>query len=66
MELTEWYQPPIEPVRVGWYESTFFDAGWTYEERIWWDGFLWRESPKGFILFNQARTWRGATSEQTT
>jgi hypothetical protein len=59
MDLTEWYEPAIKPVRVGWYEASFFDCGWMYEWRVWWDGHIWRASPEGNSLVGQYITWRG-------
>lgn len=60
--LTDWYPPEIKPVRVGEYEISFFDCGWQYEYRAWWDGAIWRATNGGGWSFvNQELTWRGQT-----
>lgn len=64
MELTDWFKPPLMPERVGWYEAQFFDCGWSYEWRVWFDGHIWRNEREGWALQDQKVTWRGQT-EQT-
>jgi len=63
---TEVFPNGVKPVRVGWYEHIGFDAGWTYEWRIWWDGTEWREQPGGRRLTFQDYSWRGLTEEACT
>jgi hypothetical protein len=62
--VTDWYEPHQKPVRVGWFECSFFDCGWPYEWRVWFDGTVWRDKPGGNSLIDQQQTWRGLT-EQT-
>lgn len=62
--LTDWFKPPLTPEHVGWYDAHFFDCGWPYEWRIWWNGLQWLDKPDGNSLIEQNQTWRGQT-EQT-
>lgn len=59
--LTEWYEPYQKPKRVGYYEISFVDLGWTFEWKAWWDGRLWRDAQDGWALHDQQQTWRGLT-----
>lgn len=59
MERTDFFPPEVKPVHVGWYETAWFDAGWLYDVKIWWDGEAWRDKPDGWALFDQYVTWRG-------
>jgi hypothetical protein len=61
VSMTEWFKPPITPVRVGAYELCIYDAGWTYEWKAWWDGYVWRDTQDGWALTDQNQTWRGQT-----
>lgn len=61
---TDWYEPHQKPVRVGLYEISFFDSGWSYEWWALWDGRHWRDH-SGCTLIDQNITWRGLTTEQT-
>jgi hypothetical protein len=62
--LTDWFLPPAKPKRIGWYDAHFFDCGWPYEWRVWFDGMVWRDRDGGLTLIDQNLTWRGQT-EQT-
>lgn len=57
--VTDWFPASLKPVRVGWFEAQFFDCGWSYEWRVWWDGAVWREKEGGLSLIDQNLTWRG-------
>jgi hypothetical protein len=61
--VTDWYEPHQKPVRVGWFDSQFFDCGWAYDMRIWFDGSVWRDREGGNSLIDQAVTWRGLTEK---
>ena len=63
MQMTEWYPPTTKPERRGFYEVCVFDAGWIYEFRAWFDGYIWRDAPEGWALADQKQTWRGLTEE---
>jgi len=65
VEKTDLFPPEIKPVYVGWFETVWFDCGWAYEWRVWFDGQLWRDGPDGWALSDQNVTWRGL-KEQTT
>jgi hypothetical protein len=58
---TDWFLPPLKPVRAGYYESTFFDCGWAYEWKVWWatDRQVWLDKEGGLTLAGQNLTWRG-------
>lgn len=66
MEKTDLYPSNVKPVRVGFYETLFYDAGWVYDLRVWWDGRMWRDAEKGWCLIDQDVCWRGLTMERTT
>jgi hypothetical protein len=57
--VTGWYEPHQKPERVGWFECSFFDCGWPYEWRVWFDGTVWRDKPGGNSLIDQQQIWRG-------
>jgi uncharacterized membrane protein len=63
VNVTEWFHPLLKPVRVGYFEAIFFDAGWNYEWKAWFDGSIWRNEQGGWALQDQNLTWRGLTSE---
>jgi hypothetical protein len=65
VQVTDWFKPPIKPVRPGEYEAAEYDCGWLYEWRVWFDGVIWRDRQDGWALTNQNVTWRGLTTEQT-
>ena len=62
--VTDWFPPETKPTRYGWYDGVFYDCGWAYEYRIWFDGYVWRDGPEGWALSDQQQTWRGQL-EQT-
>jgi hypothetical protein len=63
MKLTDWFKPPLVPVRSGWFEACIFDAGWIYEWRVYWDmdRKAWLDKEGGNSLIDQNQTWRGQT-----
>ncbi|MGF6837035.1 hypothetical protein QF001_000902 [Paraburkholderia youngii] len=63
MTTTDWYEPHQKPVRVGEYQLSFVDCGWTYEWAAWWDGSLWRDKEGGNSLMDQAQVWRGLAQQ---
>jgi hypothetical protein len=65
MKTSEWYEPHQKPERVGLFEALVYDAGWTYEWLVCWDGRHWRSSVDGNTLIDQNLKWRGLTTEQT-
>ncbi|MEX3914857.1 hypothetical protein AB4Y43_01235 [Paraburkholderia sp. BR10872] len=62
--MTELFPPEIKPVHVGWYSTEWFDAGWDYELRVWWDGQDWRNEPNGWRLMCQKVSWRGLKEQE--
>lgn len=67
---TPWYPASIKPVRVGWYEVSYYRVGMpegrVVDGRRYWSGTRWKFGPRGLVCAMGCHlqdAWRGLAED---